>query len=139
MSYIDWVESHSLKHKKIVSKLENKSYTKEQIVDYFDYENMRDKEVDFCPLYIENRKCHDMKELNCYLCACPNFRFNDAGISEYNGFKIVSRCDIHNGKEFASSGVIHQDCSSCSVPHHKSYILKNFDLNWKKIMQKCQL
>ena len=78
-----------------------------------------------------------MEELNCYLCACPNFRFDEEGLGEYNGSKILSECEIDNGKKFAGKGVIHQDCSSCCVPHHKSYVEKNFDLDWKKIMSKC--
>ncbi len=41
-------------------------------------------------------------------------------------------------EEFAANGVIHQDCSSCSVPHHQSYVLKNFSLNWLEMMKKCK-
>jgi len=80
-----------------------------------------------------------MKILNCYLCACPNFRFSEEGIGEYNGHKILSRCDINNGEKFASKGVIHQDCSSCSVPHHKSYVEKHFSFDWLEIMKKCRV
>lgn len=137
MSYKSWFDAHAQKHKVIVEKLVAKNYTKEQIVEYFDFENMVKNETNFCPLYKDNKKCHDMDALNCYLCACPNFRFNDNGLDTYNEFKILSKCDIHNGEEFASNGVIHQDCSKCTVPHHKSYILKNFDLDWKKIMKNC--
>jgi hypothetical protein len=139
MGYNDWFNRHADKHKKIVDKLLKKEFTKEQIVEYFEFENMVKEEVEFCPLYTKNKKCHDMKELNCYLCACPNFRFNEEGLDNYNEFKILSRCNINNGKKFAGKGVIHQDCSSCSVPHHKSYVLKNFDLNWMKIMSECRV
>jgi len=139
MGYTDWFNNHAKKHQKIVKKLVENNYTKEQIIDYFDFENMVQNEIEFCPLYEKNKKCHDMKSLNCYLCACPNFRFNEEGIGQYNEFKILSRCDIHNGKEFASKGVIHQDCSSCSVPHHRSYVEKHFDLDWKKMMSACQV
>ena len=138
MSYSSWFEAHALKHKKIVDKLVAMGYTKEQIIDYFDFDNMVEKENDFCPLYKEPKKCHDMESLNCYLCACPNFRFNDNGLGTYNEYKILSKCDINNGEKFAGKGVIHQDCSSCSVPHHKAYVEKNFDLDWKKIMSECQ-
>ncbi len=138
MGYNDWFDKHADKHKKIVNKLLKQEFTKEQIVEYFEFENMVKEEIEFCPLYAKNKKCHDMQELNCYLCACPNFRFNEKGLSVYNEFKILSKCNIHNGKEFASKGVIHQDCSSCSVPHHKSYVLKNFDTDWKNIMSECR-
>jgi len=139
MKYIDWFESHALKHKKIVEKLQSKAYTREQIVDYFDFENMKKKEEDFCPLYKENKKCHDMKSLNCYMCACPNFRFNDDGLAKYNEQVILSKCTINNGKKFAGGGFIHQDCSSCTVPHHKAYILKNFSYEWKDMMSDCKI
>ena len=139
MGYSDWFDKHAEKHKKIVDKLVERNYSKEQIIEYFEFENMVKEELDFCPLYADNKKCHDMQSLNCYLCACPNFRFSDAGIGEYNGQKILSKCEINNGEEFASKGVIHHDCSSCSVPHHKAFVEKNFDVDWKKIMTKCSL
>ena len=139
MGYSSWFNKHADKHKKIVDKLVSQGYTKEQIIEYFDFDNMVKMENDFCPLYKEPKKCHDMESLNCYLCACPNFRFNDEGIGEYNGSKILSKCDINNGEKFAGKGVIHQDCSSCSVPHHKAYVEKHFDLDWKKIMSECEL
>ena len=139
MGYTKWFNEHAAKHKKIVDKLVVKNYTKEQIIEYFDFDNMVKNELKFCPLYKDNKKCHDMESLNCYLCACPNFRFNDIGIATYNEFNILSKCDINNGEKFASKGVIHQDCSKCSVPHHTAYVKKNFDLDWKKIMKKCSL
>ncbi|RLA82361.1 MAG: hypothetical protein DRG78_07385 [Epsilonproteobacteria bacterium] len=138
MSYIEWFNAHASKHKKIVDKLVESGYSKEQIVEYFDFDNMVEYETDFCPLYKENKKCHDMDELNCYLCACPNFRFNDEGLGSYNGFKILSRCDINNGEKFVGKGVIHHDCSSCQVPHYKSYALKNFSADWREIMKNCK-
>jgi len=139
MSYITWFEGHAKKHQKIIKKLLLANYSKEEIIDYFDYKNMLIHESDFCPLYEKQKKCHDMKSLNCYLCACPNFRFKDEGFGEYNKLPILSICDINNGEKFAGKKAIHQNCSSCSVPHHKSYIEKNFDLNWKNIMSRCTL
>ena len=139
MSYIQWFNKHADKHKKIVDKLVKNGLNKEQIIEYFDFDNMVKYENEFCPLYKENKKCHDMKSLNCYLCACPNFRFNDDGLGKYNEFNILSKCDIANGEEFFGDGVIHHDCSSCCVPHYKNYIEKNFDLNWKKIMKSCRV
>ena len=51
-------------------KLEDK--TTDEVIEYFKFENMVKNEPDFCPLYKDNKKCHDMEDLNCYLCACPN-------------------------------------------------------------------
>jgi Zn-finger protein len=127
MSYESWHKEHSAKHKTIVNKLSHLSDN--EIITYFDFENMKIKEKDFCILYTKNKKCHDIENLNCYLCACPNFRIG----------KNSSSCDIDskygeiiNGKD----GFIHQDCSKCLVPHDIDYIKKNFDRDWSNIMKK---
>lgn len=137
MSYKTWFDAHAEKHKNIVDKLVGKNYTKEQIIDYFDFENMIKEENDFCPLYKDNKKCHDMEKLNCYLCACPNFRFDDNGLQIKDNKTLMSKCDIDNGEEYIGDEVIHQNCAPCSVPHHKDYVLKHFSLNWKDIMKNC--
>lgn len=141
MGYAQWVKEHAAAHKKIIDKLTKRDYTKEQIIAYFDFENMCEQEPDFCPLYKEKRKCHDMQELNCYLCSCPNFRFKDEGIKKINDKTQFSRCSIESkdGRQGVYGDAIHQDCSKCSVPHHKNYVRKHFDLDWAKIMQACHL
>lgn len=129
MSYQSWHENHSLKHKKIVEKL---SYlSDDKIIEYFDFENMKIKEKDFCVLYEKDKKCHEMEKLNCYLCACPNFKVDST----------KSFCDINSkdGSTIVTKDFIHQDCSKCIVPHSVSYIKKNFDRSWGKIMEKTFL
>ncbi|MCD6173729.1 MAG: hypothetical protein J7J96_08090, partial [Sulfurimonas sp.] len=98
-------------------------------------------ENDFCPLYKDNKKCHDMESLNCYLCACPNFRFNDDGIKKIEDKTQYSFCNINSkyGKQGVYGDKIHQDCSGCLIPHGKFYVKKQFDLDWKKIMKECSL
>ena len=141
MGYISWFHKHALKHKKIVDKLILEGLNEAEIIDYFDFENMRKKEEDFCPLYAKNKKCHDVESLNCYLCACPNFRFKDDGIEKVEEKIKYSFCEIDSkdGRVGVYGDKIHQDCSNCSVPHHRSYVEKYFDLDWKKIMQECAL
>lgn len=139
MSYEEWFETHAAKHKKIVDKLVEKGLGEDEIIDYFEYENIAKEEIDFCPLYKEGKKCHDMEKLNCYLCGCPNFRFDDDGLDEYNDVKILSKCDINNGSKFSSGGFIHQSCSKCTVPHHRAYVKKHFDLEWSKVMKECKI
>ena len=80
MSYQKWFEAHGNKHKEIMQKLTKLS--DDEVIAYFRFENMCEKEPDFCPLFKEKRKCHEIESLNCYLCACPNFRFDDEGISK---------------------------------------------------------
>lgn len=141
MSYTIWFEEHATKHKVILTKLQKKNYTKKQIIDYFDFDSMVKNEADFCPLYVDNKKCHEMESLNCYLCACPNFRFDDAGIKKVEENTQYSFCGIESkdGRQGVYGDKIHQDCSKCGVPHHRSYVEKNFNLNWKIAMEKCSL
>ncbi len=135
MSYVSWFNSHGKKHREILDKLKNLS--DDEIIEYFRFENMVKNEPDFCPLYAKNRKCHNIEDLNCYLCACPNFRFNDNGLDIIESKTLFSLCSIKskNGKQFISSSSIHQDCSNCTIPHHRSYIKKNFSRDWFAIMQ----
>ena len=140
MSYHSWFEAHALKHASIVKKLTSRGIDDAAIIEYFDFNNMVKEEPDFCPLYAENKKCHELDELNCYLCACPNFRFSDSGLSHQNHLTQFSLCsvDSKDGKQSQYGNAIHQDCSQCSVPHHKAYITKHFNRNWKYIMKTCE-
>ena len=141
MSYKAWLDAHALKHKKIVEKLLALGNTKEEIIAYFVFENMVQKEVDFCPLYAQNKKCHEQEYLNCYLCACPNFRFSDAGIEKVGDKTKYSLCaiDSKEGKAGVYGDAIHQDCLACGVAHAKNYVEKHFDLDWKNTMGGCCL
>jgi len=141
MSYKSWFDEHATKHKIIVEKLVSQGLDKEQIIDYFEFENMVKHEKEFCPLYVENKKCHDMESLNCYLCACPNFRFKDEGIEKVEDKTKFSICNIESkdGRVGVYGEAIHQDCSGCGVPHHRTYVEKHFDLDWEKVMFKCNL
>jgi hypothetical protein len=160
MTYLEWFESHAAKHAAIVKKLLDRGFAKAEIIDYFDFDNMCEAEPDFCPLYAEKRKCHDMERLNCYLCACPWFRFDDNGLDRGNRESEVrnwergtqnpeprtknqktrySRCAINakDGKPLVFGNAIHQVCSACLLPHRRSFVEKHFDTDWKKIMKEC--
>ncbi|MBU1657720.1 hypothetical protein KKG72_01535 [bacterium] len=127
MTYRQWLDVHSKKHKALVDALVLKNFTQEQIIEYFDFENMVKEENDFCFLYKENKKCHDIKSLNCYFCACPHFRFDDKGIQTKGQLTQYSFCSIHSkeGKQGIFGNSIHQDCSNCKVPHAKEYVKKH--------------
>ena len=126
MQYNEWLLNHQKKHHTILSKLKHKS--RDAIIEYFDYENMKLHETDFCPLYKENKKCHDTPLLNCFFCACPNFRFDDEGMEVVAQKIIYSKCVVHSkeGKAFVYKNAIHQDCSNCLIPHSHEYAKKNF-------------
>ena len=135
MSYSSWFQAHGEKHKAIMDKLTHLS--DEEVITYFRFENMVEREPDFCPLYKENKKCHDIKELNCYLCACPNFRFDDNGFKEVENKTLYSTCNIESkdGSQYISDDAIHQNCAGCGVPHHEAYIKKGFDRDWFEVMK----
>ena len=141
MGYKIWFDNHTKKHKVIVDKLLASGYKKEQIVDYFEYENMVKNEFYFCPLYAKDKKCHDIDKLNCYLCACPNFRFNDDGIKEIDSKMQYSFCAINSkdGEQSIYGEKIHQNCTACQIPHNRLYILKHFDIKWDAMMKECCL
>ena len=123
----------------MVDKLLTQNFTQEQIIAYFDFDNMVKKENDFCLLYQTNTKCHAIEKLNCYLCACPHFRFHDDGIEKIEEKTKYSFCaiDAKNGSEATYGVAIHHDCSQCEIPHSASYIRKNFNLDWKSSMSEC--
>lgn len=135
MTYKEWFDAHGEKHRAIVDKLLGRGFSDDEVIDYFAFENMVENEPDFCPLYAAPKKCHEIEKLNCYLCACPEFRFNDKGLRKEGSYLIKSECSIHNGSTLGHENVIHQDCSQCTVPHHRGYIKKHFNADWLTIMK----
>jgi Zn-finger protein len=126
MSYIDWFKKHGEKHQKLIKKLLNKGLNQDEIIEYFEYENLKLNESEFCILFAQNKKCHNMQKLNCYLCACPNFRFTTNS----------SYCAI-NSKDGTKINNTHQNCTNCTIPHHKNYIESKFSFDWFLIMRDC--
>jgi len=135
MSYSDWYKAHGRKHAAIMSTLSHLS--DDEVIAYFRYENMVEKEPDFCPLYAKGKKCHEMEALNCYLCACPNFRFDDEGFKLIEGKSLKSYCSIDSkeGAVFEGEDALHQNCSGCTVPHHEHYIKTVFKRDWFEMMK----
>lgn len=134
MDYKEWMAQHAEKHWKIIEKLRAAGYDKPRMIDYFDYDNMRKNEPDFCPLYAAGEKCHPMEKLNCYLCGCHHFRFTGQPVDGR-----FSRCAINNpsGADRETPEGIHQDCSGCFLPHRESTIRKYFSPTWWRIMKNC--
>lgn len=140
MTYLEWTKDHGNKHKAIMQKLKNR--TDDEVIEYFNYENMIKEEKDFCLLYAQNKKCHDIDNLNCYICACPYFRFKDeVGFKQVDGKTLFSYCSIDSkkGKTFESEQAIHQDCSDCVIPHKKKYIKKVFDRDWRMMIKQSNI
>lgn len=140
MTYLTWFHEHNTKHQVVMHKLHKLGYTKEQVIEYFNYENMKEKQPNFCLLYTENKKCHDMPNLNCFLCGCPHFRSSDDGLYHNESITFMSTCSIKSQymgffiSEEAKEA--HLDCSACKLPHTKGFISKNYDVLWNKIMER---
>ena len=134
MTYKEWFIAHGNKHQAIMQKLQHAN--EEEVIAYFRYENMRIREPAFCPLYRLNKKCHEMEILNCYLCGCPHFRFDDHGFYKKEGKTVYSYCviDSAQGGRLVSKDAIHQDCSNCTIPHQEAYIKEHFGRDWFKMM-----
>jgi len=134
MGYKSWFVTHGKKHQAIMKKLSH--LTDEEVLTYFEFENMCKSEPHFCPLYAKHQKCHEMESLNCYLCACPNFRFDDEGFKEIEGKPLKSYCNIDSkeGSQHIGKDAIHQNCTGCSVPHHKAFIRQHFQRDWFAMM-----
>jgi Zn-finger protein len=138
MTYKEWFESHASKHAAIMQKLTHMS--DQEVIEYFRFDNMVIHEPNFCLLYAQNKKCHDVQELNCYWCACPYFRFNDQGLEIIEEKTLYSTCSIQSkdGAQFISEKSIHQDCTGCLVPHHEKTLKKEFNRDWRVVMWKVQ-
>jgi Zn-finger protein len=132
---MEWFDAHAKKHADIMKTLTYLS--NDEVIDYFMFENMQKKHPDFCPLYADNKKCHEIEELNCYFCACNHFRFSDKGLKEEGIKTVYSICDIDakESKNFETGNAVHLDCSDCLLPHKRSAIKKYFSRDWKKVME----
>ncbi len=136
MTYSHWSETHASKHSVIMDKLAH--LNREEVIEYFRFENMVENERDFCLLYASNKKCHEIENLNCYWCACPYFRFDDAGLSRHNEKTLYSICSIDSkdGAQFESANALHQDCTACLIPHREKNIRDDFNRSWRTTMEK---
>ena len=127
MTFEDWELDHNAKVDIILAKLDNKSDS--EIIEYFEFDNMVKNEIDFCPLYSSNTKCHDTKYLNCYFCGCPYFRkSDDKPFYTKEDTKVMSICSIgaKDAKTFVQEGIQQCDCSNCDIPHKEAFVKKYF-------------
>lgn len=129
MTYSDWAKEHSHKRVKLQTSLESLGLTPEQIIKYFDYDNMIKHEPKFCGLYELKVKCHDTPNLNCYQCGCPYFKYTDTPTPDLQGKKRFSVCTINSkfAKDFELDNNIHCDCTDCTIPHTRKAALKNYE------------
>jgi Zn-finger protein len=111
----NWQLAHKEKKEKILKKLLN--FSKDEIIQYFTFENMKEKELDFCLLYKQNKKCHNLKDLNCYFCACPYFK-----VEKHKTLCLINSRFAKYKKD--KNGYISLSCIDCKIPHNKNFVKK---------------
>ncbi|OGJ16329.1 hypothetical protein A3K74_01910 [Candidatus Pacearchaeota archaeon RBG_13_33_26] len=87
----------------------------DELIKEWNFEN-RKSNADECICYQQGKKCHDIKNLNCFFCYCPNY---DTSVKEGRCFINSPKAkyiDNHNGKIL--------DCSDCDFPHKPENIKK---------------
>lgn len=101
---------------------ENNLTSPEEVVEFFMYENMKERYPDFCPLYKENKTCHEKlskDSFNCFFCACPHFISSLYNKTEkkFGGCSLNSKNGLYN--EYG-----YWDCTKCYFVHHPRYALR---------------
>jgi dUTP pyrophosphatase len=106
----------------------------QKIIKEFNFLNRKNKHPNECPCY-KDKPCHNLPELNCFLCYCPEYKS-----------KIEGGCKINNpnGKwlfnEKLPKGKI-WDCSNCDYPHREEIVekyLKSIFLSKNKMQIKIK-
>ena len=87
-----------------------------EIIDDWNFEKRKKINPNGCVCYEKDKKCHEIEELNCFFCYCPNY---DRSIKE-------GRCKINNlkGKYINNHEGKIWDCSDCTSPHEKENAIK---------------
>ena len=89
------------------------------------FKNRSKRDPSQCPYYQKEppQPCHDIEDLNCFLCACPN----------YNSNILKGGCNINSkkgGYNNLPEGKV-WDCSNCKINHTpkevEEYLLKNLE------------
>jgi len=129
MNYLEkWEEYH---FKKILKELKqtNISFTLENILEIINQTSFlirSEKYPNECPYYPERKPCHNVLKLNCFLCACPEYKKE----KNEGGCGLDSKLGKWHYHPNLPAGKI-WDCSDCPTPHYpeyiKDYLIKNLD------------
>jgi len=99
-----------------------------KIIEAMSFDRRSKRNPEKCPYYQKNppSPCHKIDDLNCFLCACPN----------YNSKELEGGCLINSKKgewfyyKSLPAGRV-WDCSNCNVNHSKreveNYLMKNIE------------
>lgn len=81
------------------------------ILEEFNFERMK-VQKEKCICYQQDKKCHDIKSLNCYFCYCPYYGDKCKIDSPFIKYVTTSL-----GKKIL-------DCSDCNFPHIEKNIIR---------------
>lgn len=100
-------------NKEIDKKIKNNL---EETINIWDFETRKKSYPESCICYQENKKCHNIENLNCFFCYCP----------EYNRSLEEGGCKINSpsGKYIKTTNGKIWDCSGCTFPHEKENVIK---------------
>ena len=91
-----------------------------RIIEETSFRVRREKHPDECPYYKGEKSCHpEVKDLNCFLCACPNYLSEETE----GGCKIKSKRGRFYHHPNLEKGKV-WDCSDCPVFHSPKEIEK---------------
>ncbi len=126
--------------KKIILNNLLKSYpTRQQILNYFRFSNMKHHHKDFCRMFQKDQVCHPIEEdsLYCYACNCPFYNLNQSPYIQEDCIYIGS-CDKESKKAqfipykaISNEGnhILILDCSNCHIPHTLHTTKKQLDID----------
>jgi Zn-finger protein len=92
----------------------------EDILGDHDFKKRKKSNPESCICYQQDKKCHNIEELNCFFCYCPEYNRSVEGGSckrESPNAKYINNKD--GGKIL--------DCSGCDFPHKKENAIKLLD------------
>lgn len=87
-----------------------------KLIEEWDFEKRKGTHPEECICYTQNKKCHNIENLNCLFCYCPNYDMSvKEGTCRISSVK-VKYVDKHEKKIL--------DCTDCDFPHKKENIKK---------------
>jgi len=101
----------------------------EKIIQQTNYSTRSQNHPTACPVYLPNSKpCHeDIKQLNCFLCACPNYT---------SQLPCACKIDSTNGTYYQNPNIPGGevwDCNRCITPHTQEFLRTYLENNMEQL------
>jgi Zn-finger protein len=90
----------------------------DKLIEENSFEKRKISNPDECVCYQQDKPCHNIENLNCLFCFCPNYDLNvEEGNCKINS-PIGKYIETRNGKIW--------DCGDCDFPHKKENVKSIF-------------